>query len=103
MGDEELVGWVTQGDDRALSELYDRYSRPVYATGIGSWGMPTSRRSWSKTPSPTSGEGRYRSTQAGRASQPGSIRSPATGPWTLTGGGGHSHCLPERSRFETCP
>src|ERR671913_1195335 len=34
MGDEELVGWVTQGDDRALSELYDRYSRPVYATGI---------------------------------------------------------------------
>ena len=34
MGDEELVGWVAQGDDRALSELYDRYSRPVYATGI---------------------------------------------------------------------
>jgi RNA polymerase sigma-70 factor (ECF subfamily) len=34
MGDEELVGWVAQGDDRALLELYDRYSRPVYATGI---------------------------------------------------------------------
>jgi RNA polymerase sigma factor (sigma-70 family) len=34
MGDEELVGWVAQGDERALSELYDRYSRPVYATGI---------------------------------------------------------------------
>jgi RNA polymerase sigma factor (sigma-70 family) len=33
MGDEELVGWVAQGDDRALSELYDRYSRSVYATG----------------------------------------------------------------------
>jgi RNA polymerase sigma-70 factor (ECF subfamily) len=34
IGDEELVGWVAQGDDRALSELYKRYSRPVYATGI---------------------------------------------------------------------
>jgi RNA polymerase sigma-70 factor, ECF subfamily len=33
MGDEELVGWVARGDDRALSELYKRYSRPVYATG----------------------------------------------------------------------
>ena len=27
---------VAQGDERALSELYDRYSRPVYATGIRS-------------------------------------------------------------------
>jgi RNA polymerase sigma-70 factor, ECF subfamily len=34
IGDEELVGWVARGDDRALSELYKRYSRPVYATGI---------------------------------------------------------------------
>ena len=34
VGDEELVGWVAEGDDRALSELYDRYSRPVYATGV---------------------------------------------------------------------
>jgi RNA polymerase sigma-70 factor, ECF subfamily len=34
VGDEELVGWVAQGDEQALSELYDRYSRPVYATGI---------------------------------------------------------------------
>ena len=34
MGDEELVGQVAQGDERALSELYDRYSRPVYATGV---------------------------------------------------------------------
>src|ERR671917_915652 len=33
MGDEELVRRVAQGDERALSELYDRYSRPVYATG----------------------------------------------------------------------
>src|SRR5215204_2969541 len=33
-GDEELVGWVAEGDERALSELYDRYSRPVYATGV---------------------------------------------------------------------
>jgi RNA polymerase sigma-70 factor, ECF subfamily len=33
IGDEELVSWVAQGDERALSELYDRYSRPVYATG----------------------------------------------------------------------
>ena len=32
--DEELVGQVAQGDERALSELYDRYARPVYATGI---------------------------------------------------------------------
>ena len=29
MGDEELVGQVAQGNERALSELYDRYSRPV--------------------------------------------------------------------------
>jgi RNA polymerase sigma-70 factor, ECF subfamily len=36
--DEELVGRVAQGDERALSELYDRYSRPVYATGIRSLG-----------------------------------------------------------------
>jgi len=34
VGDEELVRRVAKGDDRALSELYDRYSRPVYATGI---------------------------------------------------------------------
>src|SRR5918994_2177647 len=34
MGDEELVGRVAKGDDRALSELYDRYSRQVYVTGI---------------------------------------------------------------------
>jgi RNA polymerase sigma-70 factor, ECF subfamily len=34
MGDEELVSRVAEGDERALSELYDRYSRPVYATGI---------------------------------------------------------------------
>jgi RNA polymerase sigma-70 factor, ECF subfamily len=34
VGDEELVGQVAQGDERALSELYDRYSRPVYATGV---------------------------------------------------------------------
>jgi RNA polymerase sigma-70 factor, ECF subfamily len=33
-GDEDLVSWVAQGDEQALSELYDRYSRPVYATGI---------------------------------------------------------------------
>ena len=33
-GDETLVGQVAQGDERALSELYDRYSRPVYATGV---------------------------------------------------------------------
>jgi hypothetical protein len=29
MVDEELVRQVAQGNDRALSELYDRYSRPV--------------------------------------------------------------------------
>jgi RNA polymerase sigma-70 factor, ECF subfamily len=34
MGDEELVRQVVQGDGRALAELYDRYSRPVYATGV---------------------------------------------------------------------
>jgi RNA polymerase sigma-70 factor (ECF subfamily) len=34
MGDEALVRRVAQGDERALSELYDRYSRPVYATGV---------------------------------------------------------------------
>jgi RNA polymerase sigma-70 factor, ECF subfamily len=34
MGDEELVGQVGQGDERALSELYDRYAHPVYATGV---------------------------------------------------------------------
>ena len=34
MADEELVRQVVQGDERALSELYDRYSRPVYATAV---------------------------------------------------------------------
>jgi RNA polymerase sigma-70 factor, ECF subfamily len=34
LGDEELIGQVAQGDERALSELYDRYARPVYATGV---------------------------------------------------------------------
>lgn len=33
-GDEELVRQVAQGNERALSMLYDRYSRPVYATGV---------------------------------------------------------------------
>jgi RNA polymerase sigma-70 factor, ECF subfamily len=32
--DEDLVGLVADGDERALAELYDRYSRPVYATGM---------------------------------------------------------------------
>ena len=32
--DEELVRRVARGDERALAELYDRYSRPVYATGV---------------------------------------------------------------------
>jgi RNA polymerase sigma factor (sigma-70 family) len=32
--DEELIRRVAEGDDLALLELYDRYSRPVYATGI---------------------------------------------------------------------
>ena len=36
--DEELIRRVAEGDDRALSELYDRYSRPVYATGINMLG-----------------------------------------------------------------
>ncbi len=34
LDDEELVRRVARGDGRALSELYDRYSRPVYATGM---------------------------------------------------------------------
>jgi RNA polymerase sigma-70 factor (ECF subfamily) len=34
MGDEELIRQVAQGDERALSELYDRYARPVYAAGV---------------------------------------------------------------------
>src|ERR671911_2062739 len=38
MADEELVHLIAQGDEQALSELYDRYSRPVYATGIRSLG-----------------------------------------------------------------
>src|SRR5215217_5962946 len=33
-GDEDLMGLVAGGDEQALSELYDRYSRPVYATGM---------------------------------------------------------------------
>jgi RNA polymerase sigma-70 factor (ECF subfamily) len=33
-GDEDLVSLVAGGDEQALSELYDRYSRPVYATGM---------------------------------------------------------------------
>jgi RNA polymerase sigma-70 factor, ECF subfamily len=34
IGDEELVSRVAEGDDHALSELYDRYARQVYVTGI---------------------------------------------------------------------
>ena len=33
-GDEALVSRVAGGDERAFLELYDRYSRPVYATGF---------------------------------------------------------------------
>ncbi|MBA3615287.1 MAG: sigma-70 family RNA polymerase sigma factor [Actinomycetota bacterium] len=33
-GDEALVRRMARGDERALSELYDRYSRPVYTTGL---------------------------------------------------------------------
>jgi RNA polymerase sigma-70 factor (ECF subfamily) len=32
--DEKLVDRISMGDDRALSELYDRYSRPVYTMGV---------------------------------------------------------------------
>ena len=38
VGDEDLVHRVAEEERRALSELYDRYSRPVYATGIRSLG-----------------------------------------------------------------
>ena len=41
VGDEDLVGRVASGDERALSELYDRYSRPVYATGVRLLGDPS--------------------------------------------------------------
>ena len=34
LSDGKLVRRVSDGDDRALSELYDRYSRAVYATGV---------------------------------------------------------------------
>jgi RNA polymerase sigma-70 factor (ECF subfamily) len=34
VGDEALVRRMASGDERALSELYDRYSLPVYATGF---------------------------------------------------------------------
>jgi RNA polymerase sigma-70 factor (ECF subfamily) len=34
LGDEALVRRVAEGDERAFLELYDRYSRPVYATGF---------------------------------------------------------------------
>lgn len=33
-GDEALVSRVALGDERAFLELYDRYSRPVYATAV---------------------------------------------------------------------
>jgi RNA polymerase sigma-70 factor (ECF subfamily) len=32
--DEKLVDRISMGDDQALSELYDRYARPVYTMGI---------------------------------------------------------------------
>ncbi len=32
--DEKLVDRVSMGDDQALSELYNRYSRPVYTMGV---------------------------------------------------------------------
>ncbi len=31
---EELVRRLAGGNEKALSELYDRYSRPVYATEV---------------------------------------------------------------------
>jgi DNA-directed RNA polymerase specialized sigma24 family protein len=34
MSDEELVDRMAGGDERALSELYARYARPVYTMGI---------------------------------------------------------------------
>lgn len=32
--DEELLARLARGERKALSELYDRYSRPVYSTGM---------------------------------------------------------------------
>jgi RNA polymerase sigma-70 factor (ECF subfamily) len=32
--DEKLVDRIAMGDDQSLSELYDRYSRPVYTMGV---------------------------------------------------------------------
>ena len=85
--DEELIRRVAEGDDRALSELYDRYSRPVYATGIRVLGdtslaedlvqdafMSVWRAAGSFDP--------------GRASRLGSTGSPATGRWISIAGGG---------------
>src|SRR5215217_4243037 len=91
--DEELIRRVAEGDDRALSELYDRYSRPVYATGTRLLGdahlaeelvqdafMSIWRAAGSFDP--------------GRASF-------ATWPWISIAGGRYGRSLPARSRFET--
>src|SRR5215208_358175 len=99
--DEELIRQVAEGDDRALSELYDRYSRPVYATGIRVLGDASLAEELVQDAF-TSVWRRDLSTRVGRVSRPGSTGSPATGLWISIAGGRYGPSLPARSRFETC-
>src|SRR5215208_2949632 len=62
--------------------------------------MPTWRRSSYRTPSPTSGKGRHRSTQIGGVSRPGYTESPATGASIWPAGDGSDASSPGRPSYE---
>jgi Sigma-70 region 2 len=85
MGDEALVSRVAGGDETALSELYDRYSRPVYATGVRLLGDPSLAEELVQDAFTNVWRGRNRSSRSGRGFRPGSTASRATAQWIWTG------------------
>ena len=102
-GDEELVGQVAQGDERALSELYDRYSRPVYATGVRLLGDAHLAEELVQDAFTNVWQGLHPSTRRRRVSRLGYTESPATGQWIWPAGDRPDLDPPGRTRCDRSP
>jgi DNA-directed RNA polymerase specialized sigma24 family protein len=72
VGDEVLVKRVASGDERALSDLYDRYAGLVYGSGMRLLGDRGTSEELVQDVFTSCGETRPVSTRPGRALRPGS-------------------------------
>ena len=80
VADEVLVGRVARSEDeRALSELYDRYAGLIYGAGLGYLGDRALAEDLVKDVFTAVWQNAWASTRDGRASRPGCTASRATG------------------------